>query len=138
MDEGTIIIIVIWFGTLVLGGALMVIPSIIDSENAGEVWCAFREFCPKIRRAIARATTPALLMMLVIGAAIDDIPSLALNAATAVKAKGIDIIAIGTSDANLAFLRLIASREDFAHYTSPEKLKNTIAESAKLLLAAPK
>jgi len=57
----------------------------------------------------------------------------ALVAAREAKKEGIDIIAIGTDDANFAFLKKIASRAELATKVSRAQLGQAIAEAAKML-----
>ena len=57
----------------------------------------------------------------------------ALAAAEEAKRKGIDIITLGTEDADQAFLRLLASREDLAATTSSAELSEGIRSMANML-----
>lgn len=57
----------------------------------------------------------------------------ALRAADRLKKDGIDIIAIGTEDADSEFLRLIASRRDLAVATTTRQIASAIRKSAGLL-----
>ncbi len=56
-----------------------------------------------------------------------------LVAAREAKREGIDIITLGTEDADYAFLRLIASRDDLAAVTHTERLTEGIRSMAKML-----
>lgn len=57
----------------------------------------------------------------------------ALDAAYEARSKGIDIMTIGTDDADKDFLRLIASRSDFVVSVKRTQLAEGIASAAKLL-----
>jgi len=57
----------------------------------------------------------------------------ALDAAGFAKSKGIDIIAIGTDDADYEFLKRIATRADLAVSVPQNRLQDGIASAAKLL-----
>jgi len=61
----------------------------------------------------------------------------AITLANEAKRAGIEIIAIGTDDADQEFLRQIASRTDLAIKVAHEQLGQAIADSAKML-PAPK
>jgi len=60
-------------------------------------------------------------------------PRASLRAADAAKNDGIDIIAIGTDDADQEFLKRIASRVELGVKVSRKQLEETIASSARLL-----
>ncbi|MBN1376020.1 MAG: VWA domain-containing protein [Dehalococcoidia bacterium] len=60
-------------------------------------------------------------------------PKTTIRTADIVKKNGIDIIAIGTDDANKAFLNRLASRTDLAVRTDNVKLEKTIVDAALLL-----
>lgn len=57
----------------------------------------------------------------------------ARDEAEALKRLGIDIITVGTSDADDSFLRSIATRADFSSIVSAANLKQAIRDSARLL-----
>lgn len=57
----------------------------------------------------------------------------ALEAARLAKAQGIEIIAVGTEDADRRFLAKLSTREDLASIVSSKQLREGIASSAKLL-----
>ncbi|MBC8274048.1 MAG: VWA domain-containing protein [Chloroflexi bacterium] len=57
----------------------------------------------------------------------------ALQAATEAKNQGIDIIAIGTDDADQWFLQRIASRPELAKKVTREQLGQAIVDAAKML-----
>jgi len=57
----------------------------------------------------------------------------AVSTAETLKKDGIDIITIGTEDADLVFLRRIASRDDLAVATTTRQIANAIRKSAGLL-----
>jgi Mg-chelatase subunit ChlD len=61
--------------------------------------------------------------------------SAALNEAQAAKDAGIDIITIGTDDADQEFLKLIASRAELSRKVTAEKFAEGIASTAQLLPA---
>jgi Ca-activated chloride channel family protein len=56
-----------------------------------------------------------------------------LAEAERIKAKGIDIIAVGTTDADAAFLRRLASRSDLAAVVENRSLEAGISSAARLL-----
>lgn len=60
----------------------------------------------------------------------------ALDEARKAKEKGIDIIAIGTDDADREFLKKLASRTDLAVKVPREELQQGIASAAKMLPAS--
>jgi uncharacterized protein YegL len=60
-------------------------------------------------------------------------PLSSLNAGNFAKSQQIDIIAIGTDDADHAFLQKIASRSELGIKVSSEKLEQSITSSVKLL-----
>lgn len=63
----------------------------------------------------------------------DGDPEASLKAGENAKKDGIDIIAIGTDDADQEFLTRLASRKDLGVRISREQLEQTIASSAKML-----
>jgi Mg-chelatase subunit ChlD len=67
---------------------------------------------------------------------VPDDPNLTLGAAKQAKKAGIDIIAIGTDDADQQFLAQIASRTDLAFKVSRTELKSGITHAAKMLPGA--
>ena len=62
-----------------------------------------------------------------------DNPNSALDVARQAKEKGIDIIAIGTDDADRDFLGKLASRTDLTVMVSRDQLGKGIASAAKML-----
>lgn len=62
-----------------------------------------------------------------------DNPMTALDAARKAKKDGIDIIAIGTDDANWEFLKKLASRTELGIKVSREKFEKGITSTAKML-----
>lgn len=62
-----------------------------------------------------------------------DNPNSALDIASEAKERGIDIIAIGTDDADKVFLNKLASRVDLAVKVSRDQLGQGIASAAKML-----
>jgi Ca-activated chloride channel homolog len=62
-----------------------------------------------------------------------DSPGAALAAASRAKESGIDIIAIGTDDADRAFLEKIASRSDLAMKVHSAQLQSGITDAARML-----
>lgn len=64
-----------------------------------------------------------------------DLPLTALEAAQQAKKKGIDIITIGTDDADERFLKQIASRSELAVKVSTVHFEQAITSAAELLLA---
>lgn len=60
-------------------------------------------------------------------------PKTTIRTADMVKNNGIDIIAIGTDDANKKFLNRLASRTELAVRTDNVKLEKTIVDAARLL-----
>ena len=63
----------------------------------------------------------------------DGDPEASLKAGENAKKDGIDIIAIGTDDADQEFLRRLASRKELGVRVSRKQLEQTIASSAKML-----
>ena len=57
----------------------------------------------------------------------------ALEFATILKNRGIDIICIGTDDADHDFLKLLATRSDLATHVSPKKLRAAITDASRFL-----
>jgi Mg-chelatase subunit ChlD len=62
-----------------------------------------------------------------------DSQAAALEAASAAKAQGIQILTIGTEDADWEFLAKIASAKDLAKKVTPDQLEGGITDMAKLL-----
>jgi Mg-chelatase subunit ChlD len=60
-------------------------------------------------------------------------PNASLNIGKAVKEKGIDIIVIGTDDADRDFLKRLASRSELGVKVPTEQLGQSIASTAKIL-----
>lgn len=60
-------------------------------------------------------------------------PQASLQAGKEAKRDGIDILTIGTDDANAAFLKKLASRADLGMKVTRERFEQAIASSAKLL-----
>jgi Mg-chelatase subunit ChlD len=58
----------------------------------------------------------------------------ALRAADKLKAKGIDILCIGTDDADRSFLAKLATRDDLAMHVDSKNLSKSIEQSSQLLL----
>lgn len=58
----------------------------------------------------------------------------ALRAAEALKKRSIDILCIGTDDADKAFLAKLATRSDLAIHVEPQNLSKSIGQSSQLLL----
>jgi len=65
-------------------------------------------------------------------------PNASLNTAEDVKKSGIDIIAIGTDDADKEFLKRLASRTDLGVKVESKHLEKTITDTAKMLPAGNK
>jgi Mg-chelatase subunit ChlD len=57
----------------------------------------------------------------------------ALDSAGTLKRRGVEIICIGTDDADRAFLALLATRSDLATYVSAENLRFAITEASRML-----
>ncbi len=76
---------------------------------------------------------PGVLTMLVVTDGMPNSQEDALAAAREAKNQGIDIIAIGTDDADVAFLKAIASRSDLATKVSRKQLGQAIVDAAKML-----
>jgi Mg-chelatase subunit ChlD len=57
----------------------------------------------------------------------------ALDSATALKRRGVEIICIGTDDADNAFLALLATRSELATHVSARNLRSAITEATRLL-----
>ncbi len=60
----------------------------------------------------------------------------ALRAAEGLKRRGIDILCIGTDDADTAFLAKLATRSDLALHVEPQDLRQFIGQASRLLLGA--
>ncbi len=60
----------------------------------------------------------------------------ALRAAEGLKRRGIDILCIGTDDADTAFLAKLATRSDLALHVEPQELRQFIGQASRLLLGA--
>ena len=89
-------------------------------------------------RAIELATTqlrgePGPLAMVVITDGMPDHQGAALGAARDAKKLGIDIITVGTQDADRGFLSRLASRSDLVVTVSDEQLGSGIASTARML-----
>jgi Mg-chelatase subunit ChlD len=65
-------------------------------------------------------------------------PDASLNAGEDAKRSGIDIIAIGTDDADKGFLKRLASRTDLGVKVESKNLEKTITDTAKMLPAGRK
>ena len=65
-------------------------------------------------------------------------PNASLNAGEDAKRSGIDIIAIGTDDADKGFLKRLASRTDLGVKVESKNLEKTITDTAKMLPAGRK
>ena len=90
-----------------------------------------------IEKAAAELVKSAGLRVIVIVTdGMPDSPELALAAANKAKESGIDIIAIGTDDADQMFLQKIASRSELAVNVPSARLQSGIAGAAKMLPAA--
>ena len=63
-----------------------------------------------------------------------DSQATALRAADVLKKRGIDILCIGTDDADKVFLAKLATRSDLAIHVEPQNLSKSIAQSSQLLL----
>ncbi len=57
----------------------------------------------------------------------------ALLVAANLKNRGVDIICIGTDDADSSFLKQLATRSDLAAYVSSTNLRSAIADASRLL-----
>ena len=58
----------------------------------------------------------------------------ALQSAAVLKQKGIEILCIGTDDADKAFLDKLATRKDLALHVAAKSIGTTIRDAAQLLL----
>lgn len=79
----------------------------------------------------ARFAELAVVVIVTDGASNDN--NAALDSATALKHRGVEIICIGTDDADNAFLALLATRSDFATYVSSQNLRSAITDASRLL-----
>ena len=89
-------------------------------------------------RAIELATAklkgkPGPLAMVVITDGMPDHEGAAIGAARDAKKLGIDIITVGTDDADRSFLRKLASRDDLVVVVTREELGKGITSAAKML-----
>jgi Mg-chelatase subunit ChlD len=57
----------------------------------------------------------------------------AIDVATLLKSRGVEIICIGTDDADRAFLTLLASRTELATHTSAQNLRSAITGASRML-----
>ena len=57
----------------------------------------------------------------------------ALSVAATLKARGIDIICIGTDDADAEFLKQLATRSDLASHVSSRNLRSAITDASRFL-----
>jgi Mg-chelatase subunit ChlD len=57
----------------------------------------------------------------------------ALAASASLKSRGVEIICIGTDDADRAFLSLLATRSDLSTYVSAQHLRSAITEASRML-----
>jgi Ca-activated chloride channel family protein len=71
--------------------------------------------------------------LVVVTDGIPDNPPSVLDIAARAKASGVEIIAIGTDDADKDFLDKLASRSDLSVKASREMLAQSIASAAKML-----
>jgi molecular chaperone DnaK len=93
--------------------------------------------------AIEKATAefvrhPGVKAMVIVTDGVPDNPETALTAAKQAKESGIDIIVIGTADADQGFLQKIATRSDLAVKVSSDNLQSGIAWAVKMLPGADK
>jgi Mg-chelatase subunit ChlD len=58
----------------------------------------------------------------------------ALSAAEVLKKRGMDILCIGTDDADKRFLSKLASRSDLAIHVEPQELRTSIKDASRMLL----
>jgi molecular chaperone DnaK len=83
--------------------------------------------------AATRLGTTGVRVMVLVTDGEPDSVSAAEKAASRAKAKGIDIIAVGTDEADYDFLKRIASRKNLATMVGHEQLKKGIADTAGML-----
>lgn len=57
----------------------------------------------------------------------------ALRVAATLKSRSIDIICIGTDDADREFLKRLATRSDLAIHVSPKNLRSAITDASRFL-----
>jgi len=88
------------------------------------------------KAAVDLLKAPGVRAMVVVTDGVPDSPEAALAEARRAKDAGIDIIAIGTDDADRAFLEKIASRSDLAVKVASAQLESGIAGAARMLPAA--
>lgn len=88
------------------------------------------------KAAVELLKAPGVRAMVVVTDGVPDSPEAALAAARRAKEAGIDIIAIGTDDADRTFLEKIASRSDLAVKVLSTQLQSGIASAARMLPAA--
>jgi Mg-chelatase subunit ChlD len=63
-------------------------------------------------------------------------PKSALQSAAVLKQNGVEIICIGTDDADKTFLDQLATRKDLAVHVKAESIRTSVGQAAKLLLGA--
>jgi Mg-chelatase subunit ChlD len=60
----------------------------------------------------------------------------ALRSAAVLKQNGVEILCIGTDDADKAFLDQLATRKDLAVHVKAESIRTSVGQAANLLLGA--
>jgi Mg-chelatase subunit ChlD len=60
----------------------------------------------------------------------------ALRSATALKQRGVEILCIGTDDADKEFLDQLATRKELAVHVGPQNIRSSIGQATQLLLGA--
>ena len=92
-----------------------------------------------IKMAMERLSTKkGLRAMVVVTDGAPDDPKTTLNAAQQVKEKGIDIIVIGTDDADRDFINKLASRAELSIKVSSDQFGQGIASTVKMLQSTRK
>jgi len=94
-----------------------------STDMAGAIWLTTKHM----------KNLKGLRAMVVVTDGLPDNVNAALEAAQRAKNFGIDIITIGTDDADLKFLEKLASRRDLAQKVSNTNLREGIASTAKML-----
>lgn len=79
---------------------------------------------------------PHLNAVIVVTDGEPDSETAALNAAKVLKEKGIDILCIGTDDADTKFLAKLATKADLAIYVQAQDLRTSIGDATILLLGS--
>jgi hypothetical protein len=76
---------------------------------------------------------PELAAVVIVTDGLSNDNAAALDAADSLKKRGVDIICIGTDDADARFLKELAIRSDLATHVSSRELRSAISGASHLL-----